>query len=420
MVKPLIIKNARIWDGATFVRRELYTAERIAAHPRHDAVAVDLDGYAIFPGLINAHDHLELNHFPRTKFRDTYDNAHQWGNDVSARLNDEPYKSLRAYPLWDRLFIGGLKNLLCGATTVAHHNPPHKELFRADFPVRVLKRYGWAHSLHFSTSDEIVRSYRTTPPDVPWFIHLAEGTDEIAAGEYQRLKALGCVGANTVIVHGVGLTNEDIADAAPRVRGLVICPTTNVYLLGETANEQAWLDCGGHVAYGSDSRLTADGDLLTELRRWTVALQTRMMIMAGDRNHAIFSSYWHIVFPHVYTALYKQAAMMLQLPDAETAEKPAPNGDWIAFNTELHQFGYLPRTRADLALVVRGGVPQIGDPDLILKFPVESVPATLDGKPKRINIDLARQIARCSLHEAGLELDALPNEKRKTIIGFQL
>src|SRR6185369_7483539 len=204
---PLHIRGAHIWDGGLIGtdQRDLYTTDIVTDQPAPGAITVDLDGYTIFPGLINAHDHLELNHYPRSKFRDKYDNAHQWGEDMNARLDSEPYKSLRAYPLWDKLFIGGLKNLLCGATTVAHHNPPHKALFRVNFPVRVLRKYGWAHSLYLSSDEEIVHSYRSTPKDWPWFIHLAEGTDDEAKGEYRRLKALGCVGHKTVIVHAVDL-----------------------------------------------------------------------------------------------------------------------------------------------------------------------------------------------------------------------
>src|SRR5690606_7916208 len=274
-VQPLTIKNARVWDGQGTVERDLYTSDVVLDKPHPKAITVDLSGYTIFPGLINAHDHLELNHFPRTKFRERYDNAHQWGEDINARLNESPFKELRVYLLEDRLLIGGLKNLLCGVTTVAHHNPPHKPLFRKDFPVRVLRKYGWAHSLHFSTDEEVVRSYRSTPPDAPWFIHLAEGMDDVAAGEYQRLKALGCVGKNTVIVHGVGMTDEDIADAAPRVRGLVWCPTTNAFMFDwkeddwdrQFAKLSLWESSGGKWALGSDSRLTAQGDLLHEMKK---------------------------------------------------------------------------------------------------------------------------------------------------------
>jgi cytosine/adenosine deaminase-related metal-dependent hydrolase len=224
-------------------------------HPK--AINVDLSGYTIFPGLINAHDHLELNHFPRTKFRERYDNAHQWGEDINARLNESPFKELRAYPLEDRLLIGGLKNLLCGATTVAHHNPPHKPLFRKDFPVRVLRKYGWAHSLHFDSWKKVQKSCGETHFTLSWFIHLAEGTDEVAAGEFRKLRSLGCGGPNLVIIHGVGLDWQDSRKLADWwIRGLVWCPSTNIYLLGKTTEIEAILHAGfvKGIALGSDSR----------------------------------------------------------------------------------------------------------------------------------------------------------------------
>lgn len=383
-VRPLHIKNAHIWGRGEQMPRDLYTSDVVLDKPVPDALIVDLDGYTFYPGLINAHDHLELNHYPRSKFCEVYDNAHQWGEDMNVRLNDSPYRELRAYPLEDRLFIGGLKNLLCGATTVAHHNPPHEYLFREDFPVRVLKKYGWAHSLHFSTDEEIVNSYRSTPLDVPWFIHLAEGTDEVAAGEYKRLKALGCVGKNTVIVHGVGIKSEDVEDAVASVRGLVWCPSTNNFLLGKTsdfvrytyvADRPSWR-AGSHVAIGSDSRLTADGDLLNEM---VAAVETSQC----DRGC-------------ILEAVTSRAAHILGLTDVGHLNIGA-RADWIFLS------GY---SRSAIEIVVKGGVPQIGNPDLMAKFPhIQTVPATLDGIPKAIHIELARRIIRCTLKEPGLEID---------------
>jgi len=368
---PLTLRGALI-DGRP---HDLYVADRVLASPAADALMVDLDGYALFPGLINAHDHLELNHYPRTKFRERYANAHDWGADVNTHLDDEPYASLRALPLADRCFIGGLKNLLSGALTVVQHNPPHKCLFRRDFPVRVLRRYGWAHSLHFTPESDIVRSYRATPRGAPWFIHLAEGTDETAASEYARLKALGCVGGRTVIIHGVGMSEADAADAA-RVRGLVVCPTTNTYLLGTYGlndSARAFAAAGGLLALGSDSRLTADGDLLAELR-------------AAEIDPA---------------GAWDSAARLLGM-DA-TPFAPGAPADFIAYRADA---GLADRGRAGLALIVRGGVPQIGDPVLMAQFPhVQTVPALLDGQPKRVNVRLAQQIARCTIQEPGLEID---------------
>lgn len=74
------------------------------------------------------------------------------------------------------------------------------------------------------------------------------------------------------------------------------------------------------------------------------------------------------------------------------------------------------RSRADLALVVKGGVPQIGDPDMMAKFPhIQAVSAILDGKPKAIHTDLARRIQKCSLKELGLEVERVPERK---LFGF--
>jgi len=401
-VQPLTIKNAQIWTGNGAEQRDLYTADHVLNAPALGALEVDLSGYVIFPGLVNAHDHLELNHYPRTKFREVYNNAHEWGEDVNARLNESPFKELRAYPLKDRLFIGGLKNLLCGATTVAHHGPPHKAMFRPDFPVRVLRKYGWAHSLHFNTDEEVVRSYRSTPKGWPWFIHLAEGSDEVAAGEYQRLKALDCVGENTVIVHGIGVNWQDLTEYAKPIKTpLIWCPSTNKYLLGTVKDTHYWFGAAipvgkGHdVAIGSDSRLTANGDLLDELK---IVIQ--------------YYGYRDLSNQSILSRVTEIAAKILQLPNSGHLGLDAYADLAILKSKENAEIAVCDSLRTDLTLVVRGGTPQIGDPEMMAKFPhIQTVEATLDGIPKAINIHLARQIARCSLKEPGLELGVIPKRR---------
>jgi len=372
--------NARVWDddAHAFVARDLHMADgRIVARPDRRARTIDLNGAMVLPGLINAHDHLAMNHFPRTSFRPIYPNAHVWGEDVNVRLDTEPYKSLRAAPLVDKVFIGALKNLLSGVTSVVHHDAPHKPLFARDFPVRVLPRYGWAHSLHFMSREAVIGSYQDTPPDALWFIHLAEGTDELAQNEYARLKEWGCVSVNTVLIHGVGLTDADIADAAPRVRALVVCPSTNRYLLGAEPPIEKWQAAGGTLLYGSDSRLTAEGDLLTELQS-----------DAAQKGEARLAP-TILAAQMALTARTLGLAQVGQLAHGAWADVVIING----------------MTRSQVRLVMRGGHPWIGDADIMTPFGPKTVIAHVDGVEKRLDAGLARRIQACSLQEKGLEVD---------------
>ena len=75
---------------------------------------VDLDRSFVFAGLINAHDHLELNSQPRLKWREKYTNASEWIADFQPRFESDPALAVTiAETLDDRVWVGGLKNLGC-------------------------------------------------------------------------------------------------------------------------------------------------------------------------------------------------------------------------------------------------------------------------------------------------------------------
>lgn len=328
-------------------------------------------GYTPVPAFINAHEHLELNHYPRTRFQPVYADAHEWGEQVNARLDTPPYADLRAHALADKLFIGALKNLLAGVTSVIQHGTPHSALFSRHLPIRVLRNYSWAHSLHFSTDEQIrhAHAHACAHPHSRFYIHLAEGTSPRAHAEYPRLCALGVVSVHTVLIHGVGMDAAQIADALERGATLITCPTTNTYLLNTRADLSAW---HGHWCLGSDSRLTADGDLLDEF----AALCAEGTLQPEQRDEC----------------LHQRPRRLLALP-----EHPA---DFLVLNPHA---SILRRT--DIWLVVKDGRSLIGTPALMRLCSVPSVPATLDGHPRWIARPLARHVARCTLSLDGLRLD---------------
>jgi hypothetical protein len=276
-------------------------------------------------------------------------------------------------------------------------------MFRQDFPVRVLKNYGWAHSLHFNTDEEIIRSYQNTPKDWPWFIHLAEGTDEVAADEYQHLKKLGCLGVNTIPIHCVGLSIEDVKDSrhmAGQYRGhgsqmpFVWCPTTNIFLLEKDRHPDLGWNTMPHL--GSDSRLTAEGDLLDELRY----VSQKSTVENAWMNIFLVTSVhyrWHYVLKDKVKHIREEHSVdFVLIGDVEKAAYTLCNS-----------------SRKDLPCVMFDSIPQIGNPDIMVKFPhVQTIACTLDGIEKLMNVELARQVHRCTLKEQGLEVDALPQGKR--------
>src|SRR5216683_5953807 len=184
----LTLINAQIAPGEFSTLR--IVGSRIAAlgvGPVAGDRLVDLEGDRVMPGLINAHDHLQLNSLPSLDPGKHYRHVREWISDINARRrSDSLFEASVAIARDDRLLIGGVKNLLSGVTTVAHHDPMYPFLSNARYPTRVVCNYGWAHSLYIDGEEKVRNSYRRTPLAWPWIIHAAEGVNEDAADEFER------------------------------------------------------------------------------------------------------------------------------------------------------------------------------------------------------------------------------------------
>lgn len=240
------------------------------------------------PGLINAHDHLGwATAGPYEGDEQTrYDHRHEWR--TGARMKPEISTPSSDFSR-EAVLHGELRHLFGGSTSIAGSS-------RGTSPQGLLRNLDAAQAtegldvqVEYSTFplgdlDGTLResgcdydgmdsngldSYSVLANDI-YLPHVSEGIDAAAGNEFKCLSTIGqesrdLVEHNTSIVHGIGMTAEDILELDAEGGNLVWSPRTNIALYGQTADVLTYRRAGVPVALGTDWSVSGSMNMLREL-----------------------------------------------------------------------------------------------------------------------------------------------------------
>jgi Cytosine deaminase and related metal-dependent hydrolases len=209
----------------------------------------------VFPGLINSHDHLDFNLFPRLGNR-KYNNYTEWGPTIQSTYASN-IDTIIQIPQNLRYNWGIIKNLLGGVTSVVHHGTKFQKF---SSPIRIIDQFQHLHSVHFEKYWKL-RLNNPLRRKQYCVIHSGEGIDDIAYNEINELIRFNFLKKKLIGVHGVCMDGEQ----AKSFTGLVWCPQSNEWMFSKTAEIEK-LKQLIPIVFGTDSTLTSDWNIWNHIR----------------------------------------------------------------------------------------------------------------------------------------------------------
>ena len=231
-----------------------------------------------YPPFINSHEHLIGNWVPRAGENHPYITTDIWVEEMKKSESFiERNKVFTHNGSFDLTrgnanllaFLGIYKNIFSGCPVVQDHAPNQKEAYYANFPIEVIKDYKQCHSLSMGNwwgGKSAQEEWKESKGIMPFILHLAEGKDESAKSDFRKLEELGLLQPNTLIIHGIALTPEEIKKCAQKGVSICCCPDSNVFLIGKTIDLKSCIKYGVNLVLGTDSTMSGSINMLAEIK----------------------------------------------------------------------------------------------------------------------------------------------------------
>jgi 5-methylthioadenosine/S-adenosylhomocysteine deaminase len=229
------------------------------------------DGY-IYPGFVDAHNHVAYNVLPKWTPPRLYVSRGQWQRATAYKVFKAPYNDLKDN---HKLFCemvkwGEIKALISGITAIQGTSPGSVCIRTLIRNVENQNELGTGAS-HVRTYILDISSFEGTIDTTvtkSFVVHIAEGrsSDARSREEFQILKQKGLLLGQTALIHGTALGDAEFAEMGRVGAKLIWSPQSNRALYGQTTDIPSALRNGVPVSLGVDWNPSGSDDLFGELR----------------------------------------------------------------------------------------------------------------------------------------------------------
>lgn len=259
--------------------------------------ATEIETFGVIsPGLIDAHNHLTYDFLGEWVAGETYDNRYIWSDVPAYEAHILPFtdgrnENARICPgaKW-----GELRSIVHGTTTVMGQSANRSCLNRLARNADHHHGLGYDHmrtaigsprDITDSDAAGLVEDFAApSDPTTRYAVHMQEGVtgnnidtefDSFAGRDPRSNRHMGTsllaapdgswsgVG---LLIHSMGLTDAQLAEALMARAHVVWSPSSNLILYGETAPIAAMLEMGIEVGLGPDWTVSGEDHLLAEMR----------------------------------------------------------------------------------------------------------------------------------------------------------
>jgi 5-methylthioadenosine/S-adenosylhomocysteine deaminase len=380
----------RVWTpgGPVILRGTLVTPQAILRHgyiaiengrisaisdrriDREGVPVIDTEG-AIYPGLVDLHNHVPWNVLPRWTPPRLYSNRYEWRVDSDFRQKaGTPFNDLLAGGhLCEMSTYGEMRALAGGATSIlaTHEEACSQGLVRnldydsgfygPDQPEHVVSaidmpppsdpnRVRWVLGARIAIANPLFEAL---------FLHLSEGVDAVSLEEFDFIRSNGLLNSKGACIHCIPLDPDRFRAMAAARTSLVWSPRSNVELYGRTADIGAALDAGVRIALAPDWAVTGSSNILDELR---FADQWNAEHLGGRLSEE-----------QLVAMVTSTPAAMAGIADEVGSIQPGLRADLLVIPDDDDPYRQLIQADAsDVRLVLIGGVPVYGDPEAMRAF----------------------------------------------------